>query len=442
MKDLNDYDYYYKVVPRFLDKTRCEDLASNFNQFIIENQDLTIPDDQCNLSPSYYNYIEFLELLCESTPRVSELLGETVLPTYSYARSYRHGEKLARHKDRDACEISLTLHLKGDKYWDINMEAPKRDDDLEGPPSLITLDQGDAILYRGREAYHWRDEYPGEQYTQVFLHYVRSRGDCAYTFFDNIKFGQRQELTEEEKSMNMNKFLKNLNFLNKLNSSENSSEPDPDSRYFDSYRLIPENKQEIIDRVLDKEKTEEKKVELKIKSSDSLFDFIEVFDDNKICDENLSLSTNEVLDLVNESQLVKYINSSTKFDSILSKISQNELKIVNKYCEKYGLSLNKNIKCEDRKVILSNSKESSSDLEVNTLSEVHQRDLKSNLRCIYILNDDYDGGGITFYEGLNELKYKLKQDSVIIFPNSFMFPYKILKPTQGCFCCVNAVYSI
>ena len=37
--------------------------------------------------------------------------GLELLPTYSYARIYKKGDILKRHKDRPSCEISATINL-------------------------------------------------------------------------------------------------------------------------------------------------------------------------------------------------------------------------------------------------------------------------------------------------------------------------------------------
>lgn len=42
------------------------------------------------------------------------------------------------------------------------------------------------MIYLGKIAPHWREPYSGEYYSQVFLHYVRSRGDCSYAYFDKL----------------------------------------------------------------------------------------------------------------------------------------------------------------------------------------------------------------------------------------------------------------
>ena len=77
---------------------------------------------------------------------------------------------LKRHTDRAACEISLTVHLHGDKEWPIYMETP------EGVQVPVILGPGDAAIYLGCDTPHWRDAYDGEEYGQVFFHYVLSTG--------------------------------------------------------------------------------------------------------------------------------------------------------------------------------------------------------------------------------------------------------------------------
>lgn len=172
-------DNNYIVIPNFISSYRSNKLKDEFVEYSQKNN--LEGDSQSPNSHSYYNYISFLELLCEKTPEVSEILEETVLPTYVYSRVYKNGSILEKHKDRDACEISLTLHLGGDIPWPICIKTP------EGEDNRVVIAPGDAIMYRGTIAEHWRDAYVGEEYVQVFLHYVRSRGECSYTYFDKIK---------------------------------------------------------------------------------------------------------------------------------------------------------------------------------------------------------------------------------------------------------------
>ena len=168
--------YNHLCIPSFISHEHSLALFDDF--FTLAQGDKLKSDKQAPNSPSIYNFEPFFRLLIEKTPTVSKILGESVLPTYSYARIYANGERLARHRDRDACEISVTLHLFGDYPWPIWFQRP---DDTE---VSITQTPGDAAMYLGCIADHWRDAYKGKHYAQVFLHYVRAKGPKAYTYFD------------------------------------------------------------------------------------------------------------------------------------------------------------------------------------------------------------------------------------------------------------------
>jgi len=49
--------------------------------------------------------------------------------------------------------------------------------------------------------------------------------------------------------------------------------------------------------------------------------------------------------------------------------------------------------------------------------------------CSFFLNDDYEGGEFSFFEG--ELKLKAPKGSAIMFPSNFMYPHEILPVTKG-----------
>jgi hypothetical protein len=104
---------------------------------------------------------------------VEDVLNEEVLPTYAYARLYSNGDILEKHKDRPACEISMTVQLGRSHHyaWPIYMGGNR-----------IDLAEGDGVLYLGKGIEHWRNvcEGPEGYYSgQVFLHYVRKEGENA-----------------------------------------------------------------------------------------------------------------------------------------------------------------------------------------------------------------------------------------------------------------------
>ena len=163
----------YVVIPNFISAAYAEVLAQQMHQAGLKET-----DPQAPLSPSVYNFLPLVKLLVKKIQVVSEVIQEDVLPTYVYARIYKNGEVLHRHRDRDACEISMTLNLQKDVDWPIWIQKPS------GEEVAVELNPGDAMLYLGIVADHWRNVFYGNNYVQAFLHYVRANGDCAYTFFD------------------------------------------------------------------------------------------------------------------------------------------------------------------------------------------------------------------------------------------------------------------
>lgn len=167
----------FLLVPNFISQERANFLQQEF--YKLEQIGQCKKDDQVPNSPATYNFKPFLELLCQKTNEVTNLIEEQVLPTYSYARIYKNGEVLNRHRDRPACEISLTIHIGGDTPWDISIQKPS------GEEVNLNLNTGDAMLYLGCAADHWRNiPFTGQNYSQVFLHYVRSNGPNTWAYFD------------------------------------------------------------------------------------------------------------------------------------------------------------------------------------------------------------------------------------------------------------------
>tara|TARA_B100002019_G_scaffold284688_1_gene292685 strand:+ start:1535 stop:2116 length:582 start_codon:yes stop_codon:yes gene_type:complete len=166
----------YSVIKGFIDPSEAKKLSDEFRVFSIKQK--LSGDNQVPKSRSLRNHLPFLDILCQRCSEVSAAIGESVLPTYTHARIYEKGSILKRHDDRDACEISLSVHLDGDQEWPFWIETP------DGKEAKVILNPGDAIIYLGIKAEHWREKYKGEWYTQVFLHYVRTNGPCAYAVFD------------------------------------------------------------------------------------------------------------------------------------------------------------------------------------------------------------------------------------------------------------------
>ena len=80
----------FLLVPNFISQERAQVLSQEF--FILERDNGCVKDDQAPNSPAIYNFKPFLELLCQKTNEVTNLIEEQVLPTYTYARIYKNGE--------------------------------------------------------------------------------------------------------------------------------------------------------------------------------------------------------------------------------------------------------------------------------------------------------------------------------------------------------------
>ena len=70
---------------------------------------------------SCYSDIAMETLLLKCQPVMEKATGLKLYPAYTYARIYKKGDILKRHKDRFSCEISTTMNLGGDD-WTIYLE--------------------------------------------------------------------------------------------------------------------------------------------------------------------------------------------------------------------------------------------------------------------------------------------------------------------------------
>ena len=167
----------YIVIRNFIEEDKVHQMCEDYKKFCVDNNlkgDWLV--EKCY---SYHNYLPYLELLMHKSGYFSELIGEPVLPTFTYSRMYLKGSKLPIHRDQANCELNTSVNIGCDKLWDFMIHTPYPINESR----RITLNPGDAIFYEGMGALHWREEFEGEYYCGAFLCYVRSRGEhvsCAY----------------------------------------------------------------------------------------------------------------------------------------------------------------------------------------------------------------------------------------------------------------------
>ena len=179
--ELADFCYQY-----FLNKRKVarylfdEKYISGFTEYFGVWNDQQIPE-------TYSHYSDIvMETLLEKVKPIMEKESEiSLIETYSYARIYKKGDELKRHKDRYSCEISTTMNLGGDD-WPIFLE-PSGEESKDGIE--LKLEAGDMLMYRGCDLEHWREPFQGKDCGQVFLHYNDASGkDAEKNKYDGRSF--------------------------------------------------------------------------------------------------------------------------------------------------------------------------------------------------------------------------------------------------------------
>jgi hypothetical protein len=132
-------------------------------------------DNHVPTATSIVNVAPTDAVLLELRPEIERISGCGLVPTYSYARLYFHGDSFLRHRDRESCEVSVSIHL-GRDGGEANLCFP--------PNNKVVMEEGDGAIYLGCETEHWRDPFTGHTMGQLFLHYVVADGPYAANYFD------------------------------------------------------------------------------------------------------------------------------------------------------------------------------------------------------------------------------------------------------------------
>ena len=452
----------FLILKNIIDRDFAIDLGSEFKNDC-EDADFA-GDRQARNSHSVYNYKRALELLCELNSEVSNVIGEPVLPTYTYGRIYKNGSTLEKHTDRSACEISLTLHLDGDEPWPIWVE------NVHGKSNCIYLEPGDAMLYLGCVAPHWRDEFEGEWYSQFFLHYVRSNGPCRECYFDKVKTKNediiRDALYDEVKNDKeiprqlINKYVSglvlnendldnsNFNSITALNSeTEMSNNSILDILEQKRNKLKSKKESPVIEKQIDVESAFIRFDDKNVSNNSefpSLDTFIEVYKGgvpSKLCDSILNEYITQDLwnhamtaggrdeqarncDVIGISErgiLDQNHDYRMKLDSELYDCVHKALDMYeDKHGGDQGLSIEKDTGYE-----LLRYREGQFYIQHTD----HFAEQPRTLSCTICLNDDYEGGEFAFFD--RKIKMKLNKGDILMFPSGFMYPHEVMPVIKG-----------
>ncbi|HTA64908.1 MAG TPA: hypothetical protein VK753_05335 [Xanthomonadaceae bacterium] len=161
-------------------------------------QPRSILDKPCYEAPSGA-WPVLLTFLWGMTPKIEDIAGVHLLPTYSYFRTYQQGDVCRVHSDRPACEhsVSLTLAYADGIPWalavadtpktDSHREQKQRGEDGFGDEaySEYVMAPGDAVVYRGIDYRHGRlTPNPNRWSAHLFMHWVDRDGPHRNQMFD------------------------------------------------------------------------------------------------------------------------------------------------------------------------------------------------------------------------------------------------------------------
>jgi hypothetical protein len=148
-------------------------------------------EQQVNGSIARYSHPQYKEAHSQIRLRIEKQIGRKLYNTYYYDRFYFPGQELTKHTDRDACEISVTVHVSTNlkECWPIWIKT------VHGEERAVCLEPGDGMIYKGCERPHWREPMPSAKkrwfrkqeelyYHQIFFHYVLSDGIRSHCAFD------------------------------------------------------------------------------------------------------------------------------------------------------------------------------------------------------------------------------------------------------------------
>lgn len=176
--DVAEFDANWYLVKKDIISAQRRSSLHDYALSRDRNRLMELGDEQVADAAFAYSDPNGDQLLEEVRGDVERATGFSLWPTFSYMRVYRPGNILRAHRDRPACEISMTVNIgmRGEP-WPIWISGPNG-------IAAVALQPGDGLLYRGCDCYHWREPFDGEYLVQIFLHYVDQRGPKAEWKFD------------------------------------------------------------------------------------------------------------------------------------------------------------------------------------------------------------------------------------------------------------------
>jgi predicted 2-oxoglutarate/Fe(II)-dependent dioxygenase YbiX len=248
----------------------------------------------------------------------------------------------------------------------------------------------------GKVAEHWRNEFKGEYYTQVFLHYVRSRGDCCYAYFDKDKCADESKSDYNQIEVNTDENIKK--------ESPTIIVPKPNNT-LEQYIHIFEDvvSEELCDKIIKEYASVDEWRDTSIGSEGSI---------------NKSIRNCKQICISSENVLEKNFQLRKEIDN---KIHQSVHDIIEKY-----VKIHKDFSVDiDTGYNLLRYNEGDFYIEHTDSFKEQQRSLSCSLQ----LNDNYVGGEFALFG--REIMIRSKKGSAIVFPSNFMYPHEIMPVLEG-----------
>ena len=170
------------------------DELTDYQTEIVDNTTISVKNTHSKYADTLME-----SLLLQLKPKIEYVAEMELLPTYSYYRVYRSGSILKSHVDRPACEVSSSVCFN--YYYEDETDTLKWPIFFNDNP--IFLDPGDAVIYKGIDIPHWRNELKAPKlsyHIQGFFHYVNKNGPNVDHALDNRLFiGEKKKTNNKFK---------------------------------------------------------------------------------------------------------------------------------------------------------------------------------------------------------------------------------------------------
>tara|TARA_R100000742_G_C4221720_1_gene45329 strand:- start:160 stop:669 length:510 start_codon:yes stop_codon:yes gene_type:complete len=157
-----------KIIRNLLSSKECVDMSKEM--FDLDAKGMTNEHRVINCA-AVYNPPQTHSAMYKYKFQIQDAVGKKLHGTYSYGRLYRHGNILEKHTDREASEygVSVTTGIGGDYQWPFYIDGTE-----------VNLEIGDAVIYKGTELEHWREENKNNWYTVSLFFFVDADGEYKH----------------------------------------------------------------------------------------------------------------------------------------------------------------------------------------------------------------------------------------------------------------------